>query len=751
MSGRNASEFGVRAPPVSVMVSALFGVLLLFGAGLELLLLIFGLVVAAAGLWLLKESRRQNSPEAKGRGRARFDRADLIEQVLDTTDAAILVFDADATCILANARVSSLLETGDGWNPIGRSVEDVLTEFVDRGDFGPRMPPMQIVDPEIFLSPEYESIYLETPLGQVVTLEVSRPAAGGWVITFFDMTEIKEQARHLARAKEDLADSERRAMRYAKQADTANQAKSAFLAAMTHELRTPMNGIIGMSEMLRETELTEEQTTYATTINQSAEALLTIVNDILDFSKAEAGHMSLSPAPFDLLEVLEEVLLLVSPKAAEKGVEIALTFDPALPRWFDADGPRLRQTLINLAGNAVKFTLEGSVHIAVSGEAGPDGARLSIAISDTGVGIPEDSLDGIFGEFIQVDQSHRRRFEGTGLGLAIAKRLVDMMEGEISVTSELDVGTTFTIDVELPFAPDEASNAVRKTPRLEGTRVAVLGTFAASLQFMQSWLGTCGADVQTFVDSKALSDGKGSPPDLVVIDTNVPMLDQTAALDWFNSLSVKPALCVLSDPGKPLPAEVPATAAQIRKPLRPSLLANQIASILSAQREQRHPSAPDTKRPSGKPKSARAPDIDLDLRVLVAEDNRTNQLVLRKMLSNAGITLEFADDGRAAVEAFGEFRPDVVLMDISMPEMDGFEATEAIRDLELKDGLAPTPVIALTANVSNEDQQRCLAKGMDGYLSKPVRKAALFETLSSYAGQNVRDRVQAPPAQTGTG
>lgn len=752
MRSRLANMAGGNPLPVLLVAVAAGGVVFFTIAGVHVSVLICFLVVVVGLLW----HRRPDTTQGGTAARAAPAQADLISSVLDTTEAAILVFDASATCVLANARVPVLLETAEDWSPVGLSVEDVLTEFVDRGDFGPRMPPMQMVDPDFFLSPELEDFYLETPLGQVVTLDVTRLSGGGWVITFYDMTEIKEQARNLHRAKQDLADSERRAMRFAKQADAANQAKSAFLAAMTHEIRTPMNGIIGMSELLRETKLNDEQCTYATTINQSAEALLTIVNDILDFSKAEAGHMTLSPAPFDLLALLEEVLLLVSPKASEKGVEIALTYDPALPRWFLADGQRLRQTLINLAGNAVKFTLDGSVHIDVSGAVDDGLAQVRFAVSDTGVGIDEENLEGIFGEFIQVDQSSRRRFEGTGLGLAIAKRLIDLMEGEISVTSELDVGTTFTVGLCLPLATGAADQPTVPDKRLQAKRILVLGGLAANLDTMRNWLAVDGADVEICSDAAALLGPANADqgqhisdravPDLLAIDARLPDADLTRISTWAKGLSPKPGVCFMTDPGKSVPSRMGAPDAQLLKPLRPSLLAEQVATMLATEGAPRAASLAELPR-----KQAVAPETQLDLRVLVAEDNRTNQLVIRKMLTKFGVSIEFADDGKAAVEAFSAFRPDVVFMDISMPEMDGFEATEAIRDVELREAATRTPVIALTANASSEDQQRCLAKGMDGYLSKPVRKSELLKVLQPLCDDTGRSKDRGPKVRTGTG
>ena len=394
-----------------------------------------GTAIAAIGLWLLvryrKDARGGESPT-----------------MLRDMQVGLLVLDEQAICVGTAGRLHDLLEVSGQWDPKGRSISSIIQEFAARGDYGPRIDPTKPVEAGLFRRRDFEDIYMDTPHGRILAVTVSRRFQGGWLLTFSDMTRMKEQARILARTQRDLAESEAKAKRLAEEADAANHAKSAFLASMSHEIRTPMNGVMGMAELLAETNLSVEQRTYVDTIGHSAEALLRIINDILDFSKIEAGRMSLDIANFNLLTAIEEVMMLVNANAREKDLDLCLVYDPKIPIGFSGDVFRIRQILINLVGNAIKFTPAGKVVIRV--DAGDPG--IEISVSDTGIGIPAADRERIFGEFDQVDRSQGRRFEGTGLGLAITKRLVDLMGGSINVTSTVGEGTCFTVSLNLPHA-----------------------------------------------------------------------------------------------------------------------------------------------------------------------------------------------------------------------------------------------------------------------------------------------------------
>ncbi|MEO1490712.1 MAG: response regulator [Pseudomonadota bacterium] len=450
--------------------------------------------------------------------------------------------------------------------------------------------------------------------------------------------------------------------------------------------------------------------------------------------------MSLDIAPFNLLQVLEDVVMLVSPKAMGKGVEVILTYDPALPVMLDGDASRIRQLLINLIGNAVKFTLEGEVRARVTGTAADGAATLSIAIEDTGIGIPDDAVDGIFGEFIQVDQTRARKFEGTGLGLAITKRLVDMMAGEIDVSSVLEEGTVFTISLTLPVAETDAMSEMAIIPGM--ARVLCVDDSATNREVLAQWLGRAGMTVIASDGGSGLPDQLAeAPPDLVLIDAQLPPEVSRHVLTAVSSAAPRAPIIALATTEPPETVTLPqdAVAGRILKPLRPTLLVRQIMEIIGSTEATGNAGTQGNQGTTDAPPDPEILARDQPLNILVAEDNRTNQLVMKKMLKGQPVTLTFADNGAIAVDTFQTLRPDLMFMDISMPEMDGFEATEAIRDFELQQQLSRTPIVALTANALTEDRDRCLARGMDDYLSKPVRKGALLEVIERICPADMSD------------
>jgi len=652
-----------------------------------------------------------------------------LDALIASTPVAIAVLDDQRVVRSVNPAFEDLF---------GYAAAEVVGAGIDR-----------LIVPESLRS---ESSDLETRVrrGETVRVEVERMRRdGGRIQVRLSAAAVKAAADGaLVALYEDISDRKaaEEAMRAARDlAERVARARSAFLANMSHEIRTPMNAVLGFVELVLDTELASEQRRALELVRTSSEALLTILNDILDYSKIEAEHLELESIPFDLPKVVHATATLLAVRARERHLELTVDVPPDVPQMVRGDPTRVRQVLMNLIGNAIKFTEEGEVDVSASViQRDGDRAAVQFRVRDTGIGISQEQLGTIFQEFTQADASMTRRYGGTGLGLAISRRLVGLMGGELGVTSEVGRGSEFGFALTFPL--EAAQAAARATVSLGGRRLLVVDDNETNRRILRDMLGAEGMAVHeasradTGMEALRRASRAGAPYDLAILDAQMPDQDgfELATAVRADRALKATRLLILTSAGQRGDGErcrQLGIQAYLTKPIARADLVEAVGTVLAG--------------------TASAPgEVDLvtrhsiaesrhALRILLAEDNPVNQQVATAMLLKRGHQVDVVSNGREAVDAVAQEGYDVVLMDIQMPGMDGFEATEKIRALPQGRTL---PIIALTAHALSGERERCLERGMSGYLAKPFKAHDLFAAVEGRGAQPADTAAARSPA-----
>ncbi|MEP6343075.1 MAG: response regulator [Maricaulaceae bacterium] len=671
---------------------------------------------------------------------------EILTEALDTMSTAFIILE-DGECVYENIGFRKILGVGDDFTLIGKDKDDLFDViFSLRKETSVEDKEKNRLEIKGMVR---ENIRNRTAFSDEILLNddrwiksTSRPwRESGRVLTFSDITDLKT-----AQLK----------------AEKADKAKSEFLANMSHEIRTPMNGIMGMAQLLATCQLGSRELEFVQTIDRSGQALLTIINDILDFSKIEAGHIEFDSAPFLLRESLEDVTSLLATAAAETGVDLLLRIDPDLPHTYIGDVGRVRQILTNLVGNALKFTHEGHVLINVSGTVIDQKAMLTIAVSDTGIGIKEEQLSHVFEKFSQADGSITRKYEGTGLGLTIASNLAGLMNGQITAESELGKGSVFTVEIELAVTETVAQTTVKNPVPIRGN-ILIIDDIMTNHYILKEQL-TSDICKCISVDSAkkglvvlARAQEKNIPIDLIIVDYQMPEMTgedfilTVKAHDIYKHIPIIIYTSVDND-GLKLRLKNSGVEGYLTKPARQQELLRTLSTAISNStsyssgttlKASTVTEASDVEpSPSG---AAMVSDNKIELLkspetsrvdVLIAEDNEVNQMLIKYIMEELGVSFKIVENGRLAVDKWKLLSPKIILMDVSMPELNGHEATLAIRELEAKLNRPHTPIVAVTAHALKGDKQACLDHGMDDYLSKPIAISKVTEMMDRWTNIN---------------
>ncbi len=652
---------------------------------------------------------------------ARMESEQCTRQVMESAVDAIVIADAEGNILQ--------------WNPAASAMFGYTREEMENGGNIDCLIDTKLVSSGKILS---RNIEIEVPCadGGTIPVEMSmnmlkRGEQTHYSLFFHDIRAQKAAAEAMAKAAEE--------------ARKAVESKSMFLSTVSHELRTPLNGVIGMSDLLMDTQLTEEQVEFASTIRASSEALLTIINDILDFSKIEAGRMDIEEVDFDLRSVVEGSAVVVSHKVGNKPVALLPFIDPAIPPTLKGDPTRLRQIMLNLIDNAMKFTSEG--HVVARAELlefSDRGARVRFSVEDTGIGLSEEAQAKLFQPFVQADGSTTRKFGGTGLGLAICRRLVQLMGGEITLQSKEGEGSTFSFTLDLPVgeAPADVKVSEDTLRKLEDVRLLLVDDDGVARDVLSRYIRSWNMTVEAFESGEAALAhiesclAQGTRPNLLLVDLRMPQMDGFELADRVRALDreLPMVLCTAhGSMGLKHQAKEHGFDRLLTKPVRMSQLLDAIVSVLGMQAAREQPLAVDVEddaeqhAPLSVAEAAAAGRL-----VLLVEDNPVNQRVAQMHLHKLGYTCHTVNDGCEALQA-SECTPySIILMDCQMPVMDGFEATRAIRKREAEQGEPHRIIIAMTANAMTGDRDRCLEAGMDDYLSKPISRDRLQEVLARW-------------------